>query len=220
MTYSVTGVPEKNLNTLRKKAMEIVDRFDTNRNGKIDNGEGGPTFSNHDSDMYSSRDWLTGDFVTVTTVNYDVFRSLKTAEAKLADKNGDGLDADEMVDLILREADKNGNGKLDKGFLGLFGNENFKAGAGDLQNKFEGTSRVETGRSSYTYYDPLPRQSDRPTPPSTGDRPTPPSTGGDRPTPPSTGGSSRPTPPSTGGDRPTPPSTGGSSGRPTPPPIN
>lgn len=210
MTYSVTGVPEKNLNELRKKAQEIVNRFDADRNGKLDNGEGGPAFSHHDTDVYRSRDFLTGDFVTVTTVNYDVFRSLRTADAKLADKNNDGLDADEMVDLILREADKNGNGKIDKGFMGLFGNERFKTGTGDLQNKFEGTSRKETGRSSYTYYDPQPRESDRPTPPPAG--------GYDRPTPPSTG--SRPTPPSTSGSRPMPPSTGGSSGRPTPPPIN
>lgn len=202
MTYSVTGVSEKNLNSLRKKADEIVTRFDADRNGRIDNGEGGPAFSHRDTDVFRSRDWMTGDFVTVTTVNYDVFRALRTGDAKLADKNGDGLDANEMVDLILREADKNGNGKIDHGFMGLFGNERFKTEAGDLQNKFESTSRKETGRSSYTYYDPQPRESDRPTPPPAGgyDRPTPPPV--DRPTPPSTG--SRPTPPSTGG-RPTPP---------------
>lgn len=214
MTYSVTGVPEKNLNDLRKKAQEIVNRFDADRNGRIDNGEGGPVLSGHDTDVFHSRDWLTGDFVTVTTVNYDLFRSLRTADAKLADKNGDGLDADEMVDLILREADKNGNGKLDHGFLGLFGNERFKAGTDDLQRKFEATSRKETGRHSYTYYDPQPRYNDRPTPPPAG--------GYDRPTPPPVGGSSRPTPPSVGGSsgRPTPPPVGGSGGRPTPPPIN
>lgn len=208
MSYSVTGLPEKDLNNLRKRAQELVNRFDANRSGKIDNGEGGPVFSHRDTDVSRSRDWITGDFVTVTTVNYDVFRSLRTGDVKLADKNGDGLDADEMVDLILREADKNSNGKIDKGFMGLFGNERFKTGAGDLSNKFEGTSRRETGRSSYTYYDPQPRESDRPTPPPAG--------GYDRPTPPSTGG--RPTPPSTG-SRPTPPSTG-TSGRPTPPPID
>ncbi|MBO9539876.1 hypothetical protein J7643_04690 [bacterium] len=209
MSSSITGLSERNMNDLRKKANEIVGRFDTDRNGRIDKAEGEPLFDRKESTSSASRDWLTGDFVTVTTVTYDVLKGIRKGDARLADLNGDGLDADEIVGAVLREADKNGNGTLDKGFMGLFGNERLSATTGRMESKFLDTSRRETGRSSYTYYSPLPRENDRPTPPSTGGgRPTPPSSGGDyRPTPPSTGGSSRPTPPSTGGSsRPTPPS--------------
>lgn len=205
MSNPITGLSERSMNDLRKKANDVVTRFDSDRNGRIDKAEGEPLFSHKDSSVSSSRDWLTGDFVTVTTVTYDVLKSVRKGDARLADVNGDGLNADEIVNAVLRAADKNGNGKLDKGFMSLFGNERMSATPSRIDSKFVESSRVETGRSSYTYYSPLPREDDRPTPPSTG--------GGYRPTPPSTGGgSSRPTPPSTGG-------SGGSS-RPTPPSID
>jgi hypothetical protein len=200
MPNPITGLSDRSMNDLRKKANEVVTRFDADRNGRIDKAEGAPLISHKDSSVSSSRDWLTGDFVTVTTVTYDVLKSIRSGDAKLADLNGDGLDADEIVNAVLREADKNGNGTLDKGFLSLFGNERLSATPGKIDSKFVDTTHRETGRSSYTYYSPLPRENDRPTPPSTGGdyRPTPPSTGGSsRPTPPSTGDSSRPTPPST-----------------------
>lgn len=184
MAYSVTGISQADLNYLQKSSQKLLERFDTDKNGLIDENEmnAEPEFEYSSSKFEHKRDW-TGDYVTVTTSHYDVYTSLNQKNAQLADKNGDGLDADEMIELILQRADLNGNGKIDRGF---FSHERIGGILSDMELVFLDYSRKDTDRTTHTYYAP---QEDatrfpdfarspngRPMPPSNEYRPTPPFT--------------------------------------------
>jgi Ca2+-binding EF-hand superfamily protein len=184
MAYSVTGMSQADLNYLQQSSQKLLERFDTDKNGLIDNNEmqAEPEFAYSSSRFEHKRDW-TGDYVTVTTTHYDVYTSLNRKNAQIADKNGNGLDGDEMIELILQRADLNGNGKIDKGF---FRHERIGSILSDMELVFLDYTRKDTSRTSHTYYEPKennPRFPDsglssdsRPMPPSIDYRPTPPIT--------------------------------------------
>lgn len=189
----VTGISASQRAQYTQRAADVINRFDTNRNGTLERNEN-ERYEGRYRSSYSSR---YGDYVTFTTVVNDRFSLVKADAFAKGDANRDGkLTKDEMVEAYLVDRDSNRDGKLSSW-------EKFKMGFSGVTGMFQTSREREVDRSSYTIYDPLP-EPPRPTPPYAGDRPTPPSTG------------SRPTPPSTG-SRPTPPST--NSGRPTPPPI-
>ena len=191
-------------------ANRLIAKFDANNNGTVDQREttksGGKDYWTYTNRIGSS------DFVTRTTIYYDTFSGIKDAEFRLADANRDNkLTKEEVLQSFLETIDSNKDGKL-----------SFFERLGDSVNgHYEKSWKVETDRQSRLEYDPLPRDYDRPTPPSSGSdpyRPSPPSSGSDpyRPSPPSSGSDPyRPSPPSSGNSRPTPPSSG--SNRPTPP---
>ena len=182
MAYSVTGLSQADLTYLQTSSQKLLERFDTDKNGRIDQSEmnAEPEFEYASSKSEHKRDGG-GDYVTVTTTQYDVYTSLHRERAQIADKNGDGLDADEMIELILQRADLNGNGKIDKGF---FKHERIGGILTDMDLVFLDYTRKETGRTTNTYYAPkddAARNSEfslfpqrRPTPPSIDYRPTPP----------------------------------------------
>ncbi len=184
MAYSVTGMSQADLNYLQKSSQNLLERFDTDKNGLIDHNEmnAEPEFEYSSSRFEHKRDW-TGDYVTVTTTQYDVYTSLNQKHVQIADKNGNGLDADEMIELILQRADLNGNGKIDRGF---FSHERIGSILSDMELVFLDYIRKDTGRTTHTYYDPqedarrLPEFDrspySRPMPPSSEYRPTPPFT--------------------------------------------
>lgn len=183
MAYSVKGLSQADLNYLQQSSQKLLERFDTDKNGLIDHNEmqAEPEFAYSSSKSEHKRDG-TGDYVTVTTTNYDVYTSLHLKNAQVADKNGNGLDADEMIELILQRADLNGNGKIDRGF---FKHERIGGILTDMELVFLDYTRKDTGRTTHTYYDPEESASRRPEsdlfnrrpmPPSINYRPTPPDT--------------------------------------------
>lgn len=193
---AISGISAKDLARYQADAKRLIAKFDKNNDGAIDSKETTKA-DGKDYWTYSNRIGES-DFVMRTTIYYDKFRGIKDTEFRAADANKDNkLSQEEIVDYFLETADKNKDGKL-----GFF--EKRKS----LPGMFERSWKVEVDRQTRMEYDPLPRDYDRPTPPSSGyDRPTPPSSGYDRPEPPSSG-YDRPTPPSSGYDRPEPPSSG------------
>jgi hypothetical protein len=186
----------KDLARYQADAKRLIAKFDSNNDGVLDATEI-KKFDGRDSWTTSTRIG-SSDFVSRTTVYYDKYRGIKEDEFRNADANKDNkLTDQEIFDAFADKTDRNKDGKF--GFFEKLGKS--------VEGQFSKSWQVETDRKTRVEYDPLPRDYNRPTPPSSGgyDRPTPPSSGGyDRPTPPSSG-SDRPTPPSSGSDRPTPP---------------
>lgn len=172
---AVTGLSSKDLAKYQADAKRLIAKFDANNDGFLDLKETTKA-DGKDYWTYSTRIGDT-DFVMRTTVYYDKFRGINETEFRAADANKDNkLSQEEIVNYFLDAADTNKDGKL-----GFF--EKRKT----ISGMFEKSWKLETDRKTRMEYDPLPRDYDRPTPPSSGyDRPTPPSSGyDDRPTPPS-----------------------------------
>ena len=154
---SIQGLSASQLADYRSEARSLVQKYDTNNDGRIDRREAQDRRSlGYDSSSYTNR--ISRDYVERTTIHQQIYGEIDTRALEKADRNADGrLDAEEMVEGYLQERDGNRDGTL--GFL-----ERLGTSVSGMINLFQNKSTVVVDRATRLEYSPQ-VDYDRPTPP-------------------------------------------------------